>query len=192
MSSGDNSTGTVRIIACLLVVACVSSFGFGLFAYAAGAWAWYRGVQTESWPAVEGIINGSKIVEITRHDPDTGSDTNFKVAVSYSYDVNDVRYQGDTIQFGAMTHDRRSGAEQELKKYSTGQTVQVFHDPADPENAVLIRGVGSGTWVLFVAGTMSLVVGAVFRICDSTDSPLANATVEVGAPHPGFGGEPKL
>lgn len=162
MNSGENGTGTVRIIACLLIVCCISAFGFGLFAYAAGAWAWYRGMQTESWPAVEGIINGSKIVEITRHDPDTGSVTNFKVDVSYSYDVGDVQYQGDTIQFGAMTHDRRSDAELELKNYPTGRTVQVFHDPAGPENAVLIRGVGGGTWVMFVVGTMSLVVGAMF------------------------------
>ena len=58
-----------------------------------------------------------------------------------------------------MSHDDRSAAQEEKKRYPPGKKVKVFYDPKNPSTAVLIKGAGGGVWVAVGLGSVFVLIG---------------------------------
>jgi len=112
-----------------------------LAAIAAGVWhTWSRQQASRSWPAVEGRILSARIVESDDGSNNGEGSRRFTVEAGYEYGVDGKRYRGTRIRLAHEGHRLREDAEAELARYPVGGRVDVFHDPARPEQSVLVQG----------------------------------------------------
>lgn len=94
----------------------------GLGMYTGSLWI-VPALQSYSWPSVHGTIESSKV----------GYSHGGEVCkVWYHYTV-ERQYSGGTVWFGLPAKELAS-------KFHAGEQVPVFYSPANPSNAVLIRG----------------------------------------------------
>lgn len=118
--------------------------------------------QSSNWSKVEGVITES-LVERKRTRADKPK-TSRKPKVTYQYTVGDSTFTGDrpicgtTINLAARFGLTRS-AEQVVRQYPKGSTVDVFHHPDDPKVAVLETGIKGETLVPVVFGLIFLSAG---------------------------------
>jgi hypothetical protein len=80
--------------------------------------------------------------------------------VTYTYEVRGVSYTSRRVGLAGQESGSESHAQKLLKQYPVGGTVKAYYDPARPDKAVLIRGIGSSVWVVFVVGLVFLGMGA--------------------------------
>lgn len=95
-----------------------------------GVALWWA-ISSEEWPKVVGHVSGSEAV----HHADDSS-----INVTYRYEVNGRQYAGSRIRFGGSSRGRLA-VQWTAADYRPGRTVQVAHDPSNPERSVLEPGV---------------------------------------------------
>lgn len=98
-------------------------------------------IQSPNWPRAEG-----KIVYVGRKSQSVD------VRVVYDYFVNGKHYR-------AFRHSAASSYARPSHRYKVGGPVTVYHDPADPQNAVLDPGLQAGPVLFALFGAVSIVVG---------------------------------
>ena len=102
-----------------------------------------------NWLATIGVIEETWVEREERTDPDGEIEDYFKPYVRYSYSVNESVYSSERIDFGSQrSYNTRSGADNFLTSYPVGSEVDVFYDPGDPLEAVLVREAHGSTWGL--------------------------------------------
>ena len=121
-----------------------------------------RGRATSEWSSVEGTVSESRV---GRSSSASGR-IQYYARVAYEYEVNAVRYVGNTIAIGAVTGFlvRESSAQKIVEKYPVGKRVRVYYDPEDPSKAVLEPGASSDVTVMLPIGGFILVVGVVILV----------------------------
>lgn len=67
----------------------------------------------------------------------------------YRYEVDGQAYQGDRIQAGTFGMTSGDSLRRFGDRFPEGQQVQVYVDPADPANAVLVPGLSSVAKLLY-------------------------------------------
>lgn len=73
-------------------------------------------------------------------------------AFAYKYEINGIEFVGHKVSFGVKAPN---------KEYDSGERVNVYYDPQNPGDSVLIPGVDSSQFVsLFIGGGL-LVIGFV-------------------------------
>lgn len=91
------------------------------------------------WPSVTGLVTHSNLdlsrtkVGAQRHK------TRHRVEVTYEYVVDGNRYENDVIRFNQQNLSR-SEKERLVSDHPVGRQVEVFYDPSDPDESVLVRG----------------------------------------------------
>ncbi|HSI41034.1 MAG TPA: DUF3592 domain-containing protein [Xanthobacteraceae bacterium] len=126
----------------------VSWFGVGLYR---------RGAATHAWPSTTGTIASSAAEGVAiRFSFNTFRDNSvgrvFRQRTVYTYCVAGVTYRSDTTSFGAQSYASfRLLAERGAARFQPGQPVEVFYNPAIPEQAVLTRGAPGQSLVWLVA-----------------------------------------
>ncbi len=108
-----------------------------------------------SWPAVNGVVDRSDIVEGSGR---RGNRT-YKAEINYSYIVDGQRYHGNKCTTLETRWTSPAGAARVQSQYPVGAAVDVFYDPQDPARAVLEPGVTVSIWAVLVGGLVSLAVG---------------------------------
>ncbi len=106
--------------------------------------------RARSWPTTTGKITESKVRTRKRQSDDAGQEYQSEPLVKYEYQVNGTPYRGTRISFA----ERIGGADvlPTLAHYPVGKQVQVYYDPANPQQAVLERDLPT---------IMVVVVGAI-------------------------------
>lgn len=134
------------------VVIAVAGLGIlGFF-----GWPVLKAWQARFWPAVEGTVTSSNIVE--RSTGGDGEGRRFVVAVTYRYRVGTQDREGRRIGFFSNhRHRSRGPAQAKLRKYPHGSRLPVHYDPRDPARAVIDTGV---PWAHYFA----VAIGAVFLL----------------------------
>ena len=66
-------------------------------------------------------------------------------------------YEGNTVGFGTMSHNERSDAQEELKSYPKGKTIEVYYDPENPSDSVLKKGVFWPMYIVVVVMVIMLI-----------------------------------
>ncbi len=125
----------------------------GVAVEGAGVWTLINSLRTIHWPATDGVIQSARAQSHSGSDGVTHS-----AAVTYTYWVAGVSYEGDKIAIGQMSSSS-AYAQRTLNRYPVGKEVLVHYSPTDPARAVLETGVHGGTWLCFGIGTAFVLSG---------------------------------
>jgi hypothetical protein len=128
------------------------------------------GIRSGSWPSVEGTVTSAR-VEKVRVATSTGSKSSQVFRISYSFSVNGRDYSGDRVSMAPKGWYSNTSTSLH-KRYSTGQSVTVRYDPANPSVCTLISGV-LHNWSLYAIGGMFaifVVLGLVGLIRSQSNS----------------------
>ena len=115
--------------------------------------------ESTSWPNIHGTITRAW-VETQEHEDDYGSKTiTHFPRWEYEFPVSEMTYTSQNISFGGTGgSNRESEAREGLKQYPLNSQVQVFYNPSNPEEAVLVPGTqGTMTLVIF-GGCLTLIM----------------------------------
>lgn len=94
----------------------------------------YKYVKASGWPKTDGEILKSKIVI-----DDSGDSVSYEPAICYSYSVNGLQYHSDTVYLFNLWQTKKS-ANYLVDKFKVGDEVEVFFNPKNPQDAMLITG----------------------------------------------------
>jgi uncharacterized protein DUF3592 len=110
-----------------------------------------RGVDSRTWPTVEGRITSGSL--------DQDSDGGYFVRLAYEYVVEARTYtrrEDVTLSF-PRTRAKASGV---LERYTVGGPVEVRYNPSKPSSAVVRPGVRWSTWLWLVIAFGTLLLGS--------------------------------
>src|SRR5882757_10552828 len=113
-----------------------------------------------SWPAIQGQIVSSKIIEETERQRDDDGrereDTTYRPDIRFAYRAGDNDYTTDSWKLGGIVGSGSPKyAEKIVGRYAAGQNVTVYYNPAHPDVAVLEPANRDGA-------SMPLIFGAAF------------------------------
>ena len=136
------------------------SFGFGSMIFlGVGLWMINKGMQSENWDKGTATITSSEIEKTESKSKDaqgfTQTSISYSVRVKYSYIVEGSNFNGNTVGFGTMSHNERSDAQEELKSYPKGKTIDVYYDPENPSDSVLNKGV---FWPMYIVIVVMVII----------------------------------
>jgi hypothetical protein len=138
------------------------SFGLGSMIFlGVGLWMINKGIQSENWDKGTATITSSEIEKTESRSKDaqgfTQTSTSYSVRVTYAYTVEGNNYEGNTVGFGTMSHNERSDAQEELKSYPQGKSIDVYYDPENPSDSVLKKGVFWPMYIVIVVMVIMLI-----------------------------------
>ncbi|HHE72059.1 MAG TPA: DUF3592 domain-containing protein [Chloroflexi bacterium] len=107
--------------------------------------AWRQGRGMENWPAVQGTV--SKVFATSGE----GSQMSEPV-VAFAYEVDGQRYTGT----GVVTRSVAPG-----QRYEVGTAIEIFYNPAVPQQSVLRRPDGFTRWGMPAFGAVLVILGVV-------------------------------
>lgn len=132
------------------------------FAFGAGCAvvAWRQSAmlaRARKWPSARGTILESVLVA----DEKTKA---VRCRVRYEFTVGS-RVESDTPRIAGNSFSNAAARAAFVARFTPGQTVDVFYDPADPKVNCLDRDDKSGTWILWSlsAAAISFTVFAIWQ-----------------------------
>jgi hypothetical protein len=109
-----------------------------LLGFVMGASGFLRSLSQTDWPSVPGVVIVSEVVSVIIPSP--ASRREEAVQIVYEYQVEDTAYNSDQVNLNPVPIQAGSDEGQRLlATYPVGTAVTVYHDPADPAEAVLER-----------------------------------------------------
>jgi hypothetical protein len=112
------------------------------------------------WPTAKGEITKSE-PEVVGREKDRRT---YAANIAYTYAVNGTRYDGVRITLVPRNYTQLSGVQSALAQFPVGGAVNVFHDPKDPSNSVLLTTSTGTEWAYPIAGVVFLILGlSMFR-----------------------------
>ena len=145
---------------------------YSLIAFALGAvllWQGWRKQQnvkaSMDWPYVPGRVTAASVRKVMeRTDAQSRDITNYVPLVQYEYQVGNQIYQGNRLAFQEQSFTSQRKAFNLVAGYQPGGAVWVFHDPANPQNAVLERKAHGNNLVMVLGGILVLAaVASLFK-----------------------------
>ena len=147
----------VSVAAVVIAVAGLVTLGLGIRRLAAAA-------RTKNWPQVPGTILTSTVEEKVTTEQDDGAPPRevhlFKAAVTYRYQAAGKEFEGSRIAPDEFETSHRHTAAELAGRYPVGGSVQVFHEPTAPANALLQPGISGASAILPSVGVGLLFLGA--------------------------------
>lgn len=137
-----------KIFALLFILA-----GLGLIVL--GAVRYREGKASNGWTEVPAKVQSA---DMGRTKNKTAG-SRYHAHITYTYEVQGVSYTSRLVGLAGQESGSESHAQNLLKQYPVGSTVKAYYDPAMPEKAVLIRGVGASVRAVFVVGALFLGMG---------------------------------
>lgn len=123
-----------------------------------------EGERTRRWPAVQGVVLESGVLDRMAKSAD--ATVEYRVHVRYGYKVGGRDYEGTRVALGPVrVYFDHALAEARAARYRVDARIMVRHDPGDPESAVLEAGAQNVLWLHaigggFVAVALILLMGA--------------------------------
>lgn len=107
------------------------------------------------WPVARGKILDSQLIYVS------GRHSSYRVDVTYNYFANGTRQISHQISLWSPDLRSESGiARMFVANHTNGSPVDVYYDPTNPENAVLIPGADEkSSWLLMSMGGFSAFAG---------------------------------
>ena len=137
-------------IICMLVVACIVVLGFwGSIVDLYKAWG------SRKWPRVAGYLQ-SKAIQVIDNDG-----LSFHPKVEYKYDIDGMTYYSTNIGYLGMRSLSEENAEDLLGHLQVNKNMDVFYNPRDLKDAVLVTGLtrGHSLSLIFIFVFSVLAVG---------------------------------
>jgi len=120
-----------------------------------------KAAESGGWPAVVGVISNALLKKNVSTDSDGFSSTTFTPTVEYQYNVGGYVYTGNRITFGfAKSYSRKKKAREAMAAYPVNGQVNVFYNPQDPHDSVLVQKAGGA-----IGGIIGGIVLIVISLC---------------------------
>ncbi len=114
-----------------------------------------RAFQSREWPSAMGKVLVSELEYNDEvHDP----------CVRYEYIVEGVKYLGDRIMFMESRTNIEGPGKRLVARFPVGEPVDVYYEPGNPNNAVLIPGAASGRLFWMVLATSAFPFFFLFSV----------------------------
>ncbi|MDD5708365.1 MAG: DUF3592 domain-containing protein [Kiritimatiellae bacterium] len=127
---------------------------FGCFGVVAGISHTVRGVASRSWPKTRGRIVSS---EIESYYSEKRSSTIYSPRVPYVYMVEATEHRGGRVSAEDCGSGDIMSARKLVAKYRPGSDVEVYHDPHDPDRALLEPGFKFASVLMAIVGMVFLL-----------------------------------
>jgi hypothetical protein len=117
-----------------------------------------RGRETRGWTRTQGRVVASHVEEVSRSAEEGGP--LHRAVVRYAYEARGRTWESGQVAVGseaAADHPHREDALRAVAPFPVGREVDVWFDPADPRQAVLVRGAPRGQVLAAVAVGIALV-----------------------------------
>jgi hypothetical protein len=131
-----------------------------------------RGQGAPNWPGVAGEVVSANVVSVERETP-RGIERTYTPVLTYTYSVAGQAYEArrqNLLPDSDATYDDFARARQAIARYPAGAAVKVYHNPTNPQQAVLERpkAVAHNTVLLYgvtcmIAGAVILALGILIR-----------------------------
>lgn len=116
-----------------------------------------HGLQSKSWPTIEGEILSSQLRESVK--PNTGKKT-WQAIIFYRYENTlGEMIKSDRITTGYASPGTHASQSKLIEKYPSNTTVSVFVSPDDPSFSVLQPGIAISSLMAVAIGGIMLVIG---------------------------------
>jgi hypothetical protein len=99
------------------------------------------------WTRTEGTVLQLGFDESAVYNEDGDDDVAFSVHLTYAYTVRGRRYRSERFTYRSTRGLEQRHAYTMLQGLRKGKTVDVYHDPQQPERAVVLPGTDSGNLV---------------------------------------------
>lgn len=116
---------------------------------------------SQSWTKTTGKVYESTVQ--SEFSPGSGDEPDswaYYPQVRYQYWTGSEWLCGDRIRFDRHGYGAPAKAQAELTRYPVGAQLEVYFDPANPSQAVLLRSSSTG-WVLTALGAAILLVALI-------------------------------
>jgi hypothetical protein len=113
---------------------------------------------SSKWPHVKGEILTAKLEE-EADDSGEGGPKVFRAAVTYRYTVDGKAFEGDRIDLNDLATSNPAPAQDALRAFSAGSSVDVFYEPKEPSRSVLRPGISGASAILPSVGVVLVVLG---------------------------------
>jgi hypothetical protein len=110
------------------VALCLAFFGLG------ARLLWLQEARLMRYTPVDVTIDGARIEEIT----DSEGEPIYRPVIAYHYEIGGHRFRGERVT-PLNSSGGRVWAEQRVADYRVGRTYTGWHDPANPNEAFLVR-----------------------------------------------------
>jgi len=129
----------------LVVISTISIFLLSIF-LGRGIQTIQQALATNEWPSTSGIIVESRL------ERSAGTHASYSPIIRYSYVVNGISYQNSRIDFGLFWG--RQSSQQIIHAYAPGEKIPVYFSPENPQQAVLLNGLQTGSFQRLVMSTL--------------------------------------
>ncbi len=116
-----------------------------------------KSIRASGWTQTTGFVIGSHVEEDPDPDPgmNGGVSPSFRAIVRYRYKVQGRKYESSRIAFGGQRDDSVSASWLQ-NKFPKRSKVNVFYNPNNPEEAVLLTGLrGDNIFSILVSAVLA-------------------------------------
>ena len=133
-SSGKGQRFASLFFAVFLLAGCVFLYFFLLSPL-------FKIMAAKSWPEVPCVVISS---EVKSHDSDDG--TTYSVNILYRYEFNEREFKSNRYGFMGGSSSGHAGKAEIVRRHPPGKQTFCYVNPADPTEAVLVRGFTPAMW----------------------------------------------
>jgi hypothetical protein len=124
-----------------------------------------RGRETRNWTRAQGRVVEARVEELPGPAEEGGP--KFRAVVRYRYEARGRTWESEQVALGASPSDAspdRAEAQRRVDRHPAGREVDVWFDPRDPGQAVLVRGVPRAQTAVTVVVGLALVGVGLFAL----------------------------
>jgi len=151
-SKSTSSKGNPVILIVVLIAFGVLLGGVGYFRYTVGK-------ESGSWPVVRGKVTYARVQ--TRR---SNKRTEYTASVRYSYRVDGKLHIGERVSVSDLIHKTRSRANAAIRPYPVGSEVDVYYNPAKPEQSLLETGLPTNVYLLLGSGIFCILIAVAVTV----------------------------
>ena len=123
----------------------------------------YQGLASNQWPFVIGELKSTDLREMVYRgrELDGSADTAsaWVVDFRYSYSVADRKYEGSRVTYSDGINKPSRALRKLQEKYSGKSLIQVYYNPANPGQSVLVPGVGIFNFTPLITSALFILAG---------------------------------
>lgn len=123
----------------------------------------YQGISSNHWPFVIGELESKDLKEViyrgreAHGGPDAVS--TWAVNFSYSYTIADQTYKGSRVTYSDGINKTMRALRKLQERYQGKSLIQVFYNPANPRQCVLVPGLGVFNFTPLITSALFFLAG---------------------------------
>ena len=144
-------------------------YGFIIFLGVVGYFIFWPGFTqvkfgwiSSDWPTCEGEFTLSEVSS----KEDSDDETVYTFNVLYEYEVNGKQYQNSRLASRPVTASSTDGLSRYLRDFPKGASTDVYYNPNNPTESIILPGSRYGSWFLVILGGLVWLFGFWILIMD--------------------------